>query len=103
VSRNGIVARTTVRLRRPECHCKAREARDREPSEAGLLANAGAPLLLAFGRAIAARHKLAGTSHPRRQRDLTGSVVADPGFCFQLAIRPSGSPGLSSPPATMRK
>lgn len=40
---------------------------------------------------------------PRRPRHLTGSVVADPGFCFESATRPSGSPRLSSLPAILQK
>ncbi len=41
--------------------------------------------------------------HPRRPRRLSGSVVADAGFCFQSATRSSGSPRLSSQPATEQK
>jgi hypothetical protein len=37
----------------------------------------------------------------RKLSDLTGSVVTDPGFCIESATRPSGSPRLSSLPATM--
>jgi len=46
---------------------------------------------------------LANTSHPRRLRRLTGSVVPDPDLRFRWATRPSGSPQPNSPSATMQQ
>jgi len=48
-------------------------------------------------------NRLVALPHSRRLRDLSGSVVVDPGFCSQSATRPSGSRLVSSPPATMQK